>query len=76
MRNAVIKSSKMSSLDMLQNQNGISSRFSSQNSSQIFFLLNFHPVTSTRGANGRTAVASEEAEATGARANGISLMNV
>ena len=33
----------MGNLDMSQNQNGISSQFSSQNSIQIFFLLNWVP---------------------------------
>ena len=37
----LIKSSKIGSLDISQNQNGISSRFTSQNSSQKF-LLNCH----------------------------------
>ena len=38
------KSLKIGSLDVSQNQNGISSHFSSRNSSQTFCLLNWAPV--------------------------------
>ena len=52
----------MCSLDISQNQNGISICFSSRNSSQQTFLLNCLPGVEVVGAAGAVSVAKDEVE--------------